>query len=171
MDDSLPRGRTGWAGAAETIIHGWALLGGLILMAVVAMNVLSVLGGIFWKPFPGDFEMTQMGVAVAAFAFLPFCQLTDANVTADIFTARASPRWVAGFRFAASLVAMLFAALLVWRMYLGMMDQREYGYTTTILQVPIWIAFLPILVSLVLLAVAALITFVESGRRAAGGRP
>ena len=156
-----------WTRAAEKLIHGWALLGGLVLCAVVLVNVLSVLGVIvLGVPFPGDFELTQMGVAVAAFTFLPFCQLTDANVTADIFTARASHRWLAVFRFVASLVALLFALILIWRMYLGMVDQRAYDYTTAILSVPIWWAFVPILVSLALLALASLVTLLRAGAAA-----
>jgi TRAP-type C4-dicarboxylate transport system permease small subunit len=156
-------GRPRWIGAAETLIHGWALLGGLVLCAVVVVNVASVVGAIVWRPFPGDFELTEIGVAVAAFTFLPFCQLTDANVTADIFTARASHRWISVFRFAAALVALAFALILIWRMHDGMGDQRDYGYTTTILQVPIWWAFVPILISLGLLALAALLTLLRSG--------
>jgi TRAP-type C4-dicarboxylate transport system permease small subunit len=162
-------GRRGLLGVAAAVIHLWAIAGGVVLLAVVLVNVASVAGGIVWKPFPGDFELTEMGVAIAAFAFLPFCQLTDANVTADIFTARASERWVAGFRLAAALVALGFALLLAWRMFYGMGDQRTYGYTTTILQIPVWWAFVPILVSLVLLAVASLVTLIESGRTVAFG--
>lgn len=163
------RRRRGLLGAAETLIHLWAVAGGVVLLAVVLVNVASVAGGILWRPFPGDFELTEMGVAVAAFAFLPFCQLTDANVTADIFTARASDRWISGFRLAAALVALGFALVLAWRMYHGMGDQRTYGYTTTILQIPVWWAFVPILVSLVLLAVASLVTLVETGSTVAFG--
>ncbi|WP_340110348.1 TRAP transporter small permease subunit [Pikeienuella sp. HZG-20] len=161
--------RAGIVGAAERLIHLWALLGGGLLLAVVLMNVLSVIGGVVWVPFPGDFELTEVGVAVAAFTFLPYCQLTDSNVTADIFTARASPRWVAIFKLAASTAALLFAALLLWRMYEGMLSQREYGYMTAIVQFPIWAAFVPILISLALLMAAALITLGEAGR-AAGAR-
>ncbi len=163
------RRRTGILGWAEALIHGWAIVGGFVLLAVVLVNVLSVLGGIFWRPFPGDFELTEMGVAVAAFAFLPFCQLTDANVTADIFTARASHRWISAFRLLAAIVALGFAGLLAWRMYYGMGDQRTYGYETAILQIPIWLAFVPILFSLVLLAVASLVTLVETGRTVSYG--
>ena len=168
MSDGIRR--PGLLGAAETLIHGWAVVGGLVLLGVVLVNMLSVLGSMFWKPFPGDFELTEMGVAIAAFAFLPYCQLTDANVTADIFTARASERWVSAFRLAASIVAFLFALLLLWRMSAGMGDQREYGYTTAILQVPIWWAFVPILFSLVLLALASLITLIDNGRAVGHGR-
>jgi TRAP-type C4-dicarboxylate transport system permease small subunit len=169
---SEPSRRPGLVGAAEWVIHAWAIAGGVVLLAVVLVNVLSVAGSIFWRPFPGDFELTEMGVAVAAFSFLPFCQLTDANVTADIFTARASTRWVAIFRVAAGIVALIFAGLLAWRMFYGMSDQREYGYTTAILQVPVWWAYVPCILSLVLLAVAALITLRDDGRAAVrGSRP
>lgn len=163
------RRSTGVLGAGAALINGWAIAGGLVLLAVVLVNVVSVVGRIFGQPFPGDFELTEMGVAVAAFAFLPYCQLTDANVTADIFTAKASERWVSIFRLTAAVVALLFALLLAWRMYYGMADQRAYGYTTAILQIPIWWAFVPILVSLALLALASLITLVENGRTAFRG--
>ena len=79
---------------AESAITIWALLGGVVLVAVVLMNTYSVIGNNFGAPFPGDFEMTEMGVCIAAFAFLPYCQLTGSNVTADIFTSRTGPRWM-----------------------------------------------------------------------------
>jgi TRAP-type C4-dicarboxylate transport system permease small subunit len=155
----------GPAGAARSIITGWALLGGAILLVLALMNVASVLGSaLIGRPFPGDFEMTEVWVAVAAFMFLPYCQLTGANVSADIFTSGASRRWIATFALAASLVALAFSLILFWRMFFGMLDQRAYHYTTTILQFPHWLAFIPVLASLALLALAALITLAEAAR-------
>lgn len=146
----------------------WALAGGAALLAVVLMNTWSAFAAAaFGTPFPGDFELTEMGVCIAAFAFLPYCQMTGANVTADIFTSGASPRWLAIFSLAASVVAFGFALLLIWRMWFGMLDQKTYAYTTTILQVPHWWAFLPILASLALLAAASLATLIGSAREAA----
>ncbi|MEM1266622.1 MAG: TRAP transporter small permease [Pseudomonadota bacterium] len=161
-------GRTGIAGAVAAVVLIWALLGGALLLLLVALNVASVLGGVLWRPFPGDFELTEMGVAVAAFSFLPFAQLTGQNVTADIFTSRAGPRMVALMSTLAAAVATLFAGLLLWRMSLGLLDQRTYGTTTTILQLPIWWAFAPILISLVLLAIASLVSLVEALRAVRG---
>lgn len=158
-------GRAGLLGAAVWAIHAWALLGGFLLLAVVCMNVASVIGGVVWKPFPGDFELTEIGVAIAAFAFLPYCQLTDANVTADIFTAKASPGLIAKFKMLAAVVALIFSLLLLWRMYEGMLSQKEYGYMTAILQFPIWLGFVPILISLVLLAAASTITLIDKGHQ------
>jgi TRAP-type C4-dicarboxylate transport system permease small subunit len=156
--------------SARFVIELWALLGGVVLCVVVLINVYSTAASaLLGTPFPGDFEMTEVGVAVAVFAFLPYCQVAGANVTADIFTARASERTVAVLQFAASVVAFGFAVLLVWRMWAGMLDQKDFGYTTAILQFPHWIAFLPILASLALLAIASLITADEAWRRARTG--
>ncbi|MES0828399.1 TRAP transporter small permease [Ruegeria sp. SCP11] len=153
----------GLVGLARTLITGWALIGGLVLVAVVLVNAWSILAGaIFGKPFPGDFELTEMGAAIAAFCFLPYCQLVGANVSADIFTMRAGPRSVALMSLFAALIAVLFSALLIWRMGAGLQDYREYEEFTGILEIPIWWAFVPALISLALLFVASLITLKDA---------
>ena len=146
---------TGPYGLVSRVVTGWALLGGVVLVAVVLMHTWSVIGTQFGFPFPGDFELTEIGVAIAAFAFLPYCQLTGANVTADIFTSGASPRVVRFLAFIGSVIALLFSVLLLWRMYAGMIDQKNYEYETAVLQIPNWIGWVPILFSLALLAVAS----------------
>ena len=145
-------------------VTGWALVGGIVLVLIVLMHTWSVIGTQFGLPFPGDFELTEIGVAIAAFAFLPYCQLTGCNVTADIFTSGASPRTVAVLSLIGALIAFLFSLLLLWRMYAGMLDQKNYEYETAVLQIPIWIGWIPILFSLALLAVASMVTIVQHGR-------
>ena len=166
--------RAGRFGPARSLITAWALLGGLVLVGVALVNAYSILAGaIVNKPFPGDFELTEMGAAVAAFCFLPYCQLVGANVSADIFTMRAGPRTVAVMSVLASAVAVTFAAVLLWRMGAGLLDYREYEQFTGILEIPIWWAFVPALVSLALLVLASAITLFEAFRdisRAPPGR-
>lgn len=148
---------------ARRLIEAWALLGGVLLVGLALMSTWSVFSlSALGFPVRGDFEMVEMGVAVAVFSFLPYCQVQRANVTADIFTARASPAWVAVFTTVAAVVAAGFAALLLWRMSDGMASYRRYEEVTTILNIPLWIAFPPILVSLGLLLLAALITLREA---------
>ena len=145
MAELTEQAETGPHGLVSRIITGWALIGGVVLLLVVLMHTWSVIGNQFGMPFPGDFEMTEIGICIAAFSFLPYCQLTGANVTADIFTSGASKRWIAIFSLVGALIALLFSTLLLWRMFAGMLDQKNYGYTTAILEFPHWIAFLPIL--------------------------
>ena len=156
-------GRAGLLRPARALITAWALLGGLVLVGVVLVNAYSILAGaVVNKPFPGDFELTEMGAAVAAFCFLPYCQLVGANVSADIFTMRAGPRAVAVMSVVAALVAVVFAAIALWRMSAGLLDYREYEQFTGILEIPIWWAFVPALVSLALLVLASVITLLEA---------
>lgn len=154
-------------GLLGRIVTAWALLGCALLAAIVLVNVWAVLGAALGRPFAGDFELTEMGVAVAVFTFLPYCQLTGQNVSADIFTARAGPRMVAALSAVGSAVALGFGGLLLWRMWAGLLDQKTFGYATTILQLPIWWAFVPILVSLAMLMLAAIATLIAESRAAA----
>ena len=157
--------RTGPLGPVRTIITAWALLGGTVLMAVVLMDTWSVIGNNIGTPFPAFFELTEVGIAIAAFAFLPYCQMTGANVTADIFTARMPPRGIAFLGAVASLLMLAFAAVLLFQMFSGMLLTRSDGQTTAILQFPHWIAYIPCLVSLALLMLASVITLLEAAAR------
>lgn len=159
MHDASPQAAQEPAGLLRRVLEAWALLGGLALFAIALMTAWSATSGwLFAKPLPGDVEMVEMLTAVSVFMFLPYCQLTGANVTADLFTAKASPRTVALLTLIGAVVALGFSLLLLWRMYEGLLDYRQYVETTTILRIPIWYAYVPALVSLVLLALAALVS-------------
>lgn len=162
MGTAAPSG-TRLHGLVLRVCAGWAILGGIVLLAVMALNVVSAVGAAsFNMAVPGDFELTEVGIAIAAFGFLPYCQIAGLNVSADIFTARASRFWLALFAMLGALIALAFGALLLWRMYLGMLDQRTYDATTTILQIPLWWAYGGCLASLALLVLAGLASLVEA---------
>lgn len=151
--------------AASKLIEWWALTGGLLLLGIIFVVTFSVVrSALIGKPIAGDFELVEVGVAIAAFSFLPYCQLTGANVSADIFTAGASPRMIAFLGLIAGVLALGFAALLLWRMSAGLGDNLAYEQTTAIMGFPIWIAYIPILCSLFLLIIAAWITCVDTLR-------
>jgi TRAP-type C4-dicarboxylate transport system permease small subunit len=169
MADGLEHARSGPSALARRLIEWWALAGGVVLLGVALMTSWSAFSGwAFGKPLPGDFELTQIFVAVAVFAFLPYCQQTDANVTADLFTAGAGPRAVAGFRLAGALLALAVAVLLAWRTWAGLLDYRKYVETTAILKIPIWWAYVPAFASLVLLVFACLIVLRDEWRALRG---
>ncbi|MEM7270853.1 MAG: hypothetical protein AAF401_16570, partial [Pseudomonadota bacterium] len=85
----------GVAPALEARVGGWleaaarwlAFAGGLILAFLALMTVTSVLGRAFifagLSPIKGDYEMVEMGCAIAIFSFLPWCQLNRGHVTVD----------------------------------------------------------------------------------------
>lgn len=149
-------------GLVLRVCTGWAVLGGMILLAVAIINVASVLrAAIFGMALSADFELTEIGVAVAAFSFLPYCQIGGHNVTADIFTAKASRFWLSLFSLVSAVVACGFGLILLWRMYFGMLDKLTYGEVTHVLSIPTWYGMMLALPSLALLAVAAAVTVHE----------
>lgn len=146
-------------------IRWWALLGGVVLCAIALMTVTSVsMMATLGKQVPGDFEMTEIGIAIAAFMFLPYAQLTGANVTVDIFTSWASKKFINFMKLLAALIAATFALILLWRMNEGMWDLRRYDEVTGIIAFPVWMAFPPMLVSLAFLLLAAIITIGDAWR-------
>jgi TRAP-type C4-dicarboxylate transport system permease small subunit len=170
MSDGQERERPGPSAFARRFIEVWALAGGVVLLGVAVMTAWSAATGwLLGKPLPGDFELTEVFVAIAVFAFLPYCQVTDANVTADLFTSGAGPRAVAAFRMFGALLALGVAVLLLWRTWAGLLDYRQFVETTAILKIPIWWAYVPALASLGLLVVACAIDLVACGRAALRG--
>src|SRR3989304_4993572 len=155
MGEAPVKAGAGPAGPVHRLIEWWALLGGAVLLGIALLTAWSAATGfIFGKPLPGDFELTQILVAVAVFSFLPYCQLTNANVTADLFTAGAGPRAVAALGVLAALLALGVSVVLTWRTWAGLLGYRQFVETTAILKIPVWTAYVPAVISLLLLVLA-----------------
>ena len=83
------------------------------------MTAASAASNLFFnKPFEGDYEVTKHFIAVAVFCFLPYCQLTGANVTVDIFTENVSERAKAAMVAFSSLFAIAFSIIMLRQMSL-----------------------------------------------------
>lgn len=165
MADVPANAGAGPAGPVHRLIEWWALAGGFVLLGIALLTAWSAATGfIFGKPLPGDFELTQILVAVAVFSFLPYCQLIGANVTADLFTAGAGPRTVAALQLLSAVLALAVSLVLTWRTWAGMLDFRRFVETTTILKIPVWTAYVPAVCSLVLLVLACAVVLVKNSR-------
>jgi TRAP-type C4-dicarboxylate transport system permease small subunit len=157
--------RPGWLRVTAAVIRFWALIGGLILTGVMLMTAASALSNLFFnKPFEGDYEVTQHFIAIAVFCFLPYCQLTGANVTVDIFTENVSERAKAAMVAFSSLFAIAFSIIMLRQMSYGFASYMQYPETTATLRIPLWTAFPPALFSLALLLIAAVITLIQGWR-------
>lgn len=150
----------GWGERLLTgICQVWAVIGGLVLVALTLLTVASVVGrSVFGRPLPGDFELVEVGSAIAIFAFLPYCQLRRGHVVVDFFTARASPRLNAGLAAVGDGLFMLIAALLTWRLTLGGLELQAYNEQSMVLRLPLWWSFLFIVPACGLLTVVCAYT-------------
>ena len=154
---------------------GVAVLGGLVLFALTLLTVISVVGRVAVSaPIQGDFELVELGMAIAIFSFLPYCQIVRGNVIVDLIMSRASPRTRALLDGIGNLLYTGIAALLTWRVALGGMEIRSYHETTMVLQVPVWWGYVPAVIFLAFLTVVCAYTVwrsAEEYRGAPAGAP
>lgn len=141
-----------------------ALLGGLLLLLLIATTCLSVVGRMLntignfsfvenklawaaaflqdFTPINGDFELVEMGIALAVFLFLPWCQINRRHAAVDVFTVRAlSARFNAFLMLVWEVLLVFVLGLITVRLYYGMGDRIAYNETTFLLQWPVWWAY------------------------------
>lgn len=153
-----------------------ALLGGIVLCALVVMVCISVSGrelsdlahsGLLravgdWLidagvgPILGDFELVEAGVAFAIFAFLPLTQLTGAHAKVDVFAKGLGERASSSLDTFWTIVMAVIVVLITWRLFVGMQDKMRYGETTYLIQFPIWWAYAASLVAAVTASIVSL---------------
>jgi TRAP-type C4-dicarboxylate transport system permease small subunit len=170
-----------------------AMIGGLVLIALIVITTLSIIGrsaskwlhsdtaerllGSFAQTLldlgigevNGSYELLEAGVAFAIFSFFPICQLYGAHATVDIFTSRLSPR--VNRVIAAFWEAALTAALILISVQLFGGVQRYYGNgeTTLFLQFPVWWAYAASFSASVVTCIVALHCAVMRLRECAAG--
>jgi TRAP-type C4-dicarboxylate transport system permease small subunit len=129
-----PRADTGIAAGARLI----AFLGGLLVVGLGLLVTTSVL--LRWlvgEGINGDFELVQMGLAIAVFSFLPLCQAHRGNVIVDTFTNTLPPRMRAGLDVLWDIVFAAFAGFIAWRLAIGAMEALSSATTSMVLGLPI----------------------------------
>jgi TRAP-type C4-dicarboxylate transport system permease small subunit len=116
-----------------------ALAGGFIVFALAGLVTASVLLR-WWTGLPvsGDFEIVQMGVAIAVFCFLPFAQAERANIVVDTFTSRLSEGARARIDAFWDVVYALAMAVIAWAMFPGVLDAWRSGEETMAARIPLW---------------------------------
>ncbi|WP_245555219.1 TRAP transporter small permease [Ahrensia kielensis] len=142
-------------------VRWWALLGGVLVMGLALMTAASAVSNLITGiPFSADYELVKHIIAIAIFMFLPYCQITGSNVSVDVFTERMRPRAKTAMAVLSSALALGFALFMLVLMYGGLLSYLKYREVTPVLKLPLWTAFPPILLSLLLLALAACVTLV-----------
>ena len=136
----------GGAGALGAALYRLAVVlaycGGAVVAAVGIMSAISIVGRTLWSsPILGDFELVEIGIAVAGSLFLAYCQVTRGHIVVDFFTLKAGPRTIEWLdRFGALLMALALLVL-AWRTAVGCLDIARSGETSMLMGLPMWIGY------------------------------
>lgn len=142
----------------------FALAGGSILAALTLMVMASVAGRALGHPIQGDFELVQVGAAVAIAFFLPYCQWRRANIIVDFFTTRTSRRTQALLDAFGALLYALVLGIIAWRSTVGALAIKAANETTMIMGVPLWYGYGLMAPAFALAAVVGAHTMISSLR-------
>jgi TRAP-type C4-dicarboxylate transport system permease small subunit len=163
-----------------------AIIGGVVLIGLTLTTVYSIIGRAiarnlpdfallgWWGPIRGDFELIEMGTAVAIFSFLPYTQLSGGNVLVDFFTLNIHPRFKSALALFSNLLFTVIAALFTWRMALNTqkLQAATFKQTTMILHIPTWWGYLVATIFMAFLTIVCLYTAGKSlGQTLGEGEP
>ncbi|MEO3998249.1 TRAP transporter small permease [Mesorhizobium sp. CAU 1732] len=150
----------------ERLARALAIVGGLVLVFITLLTVVSITGRAFVRhglgPIPGDFELVEALTAFAVFSFLPWCQVTRSHATVDVFTSFFSDRVNRVIDLVTEILMTVIIVLIAWRLWYGMWDKIRYNEVTFILQFPVWWGFAAAMVAS---AIAVVISFYMLGVR------
>lgn len=115
-----------------------AVMGGVLLMALMGLTVVDVVGRyLFNAPLIGATELTELLLAAVIFLGLPAVALAEEHVTVDLLTDRMPP-WVHPWRLAiAGVFSGVVLGLVTWRIWIYAGQIGAYGGLTNSLRLPI----------------------------------
>lgn len=130
----------------STVTVFLAVFSGIVLAGMAVLTVISITGrsltDIGLAPIPGDFELVEMGCAIAVFGFLPYCHLYRGHVTVDILV-DVFPKGLFNLcTFLGDVIIAAISVVLCWRLWYGLQEKIAYGESTMILGAPLWIGYL-----------------------------
>jgi TRAP-type C4-dicarboxylate transport system permease small subunit len=147
--------------ALEAVTRWLALVGGVFLVVATVITLVSVIGRYaFGAPVPGDYELVEVTCAIGVFLFFPYTHAVGGNITAEFFTARLPERWRGILDTANDVIFTLVAAVLAWRLVVGLVEKFASGETTILIGIPLWWAYSVAVLSMFLLAIVCLMRVV-----------
>ena len=138
-DAAPPAPENGFERFVERLATLLAVFGGIILIGLALLvRPASSAAGSSGREITGAFEIVQVGVAVAAFLFLPICQLHNAATSSSIPSPHAlPPRLRAGLDAFWALAYAAIALVLAWRLSLGAAETLRSHMVTPMLRIPV----------------------------------
>jgi TRAP-type C4-dicarboxylate transport system permease small subunit len=147
----------------EQLTQWLAFGGGLLMLVAIALTLVSVAGRyLLSAPVPGDYELVETISAVGIFLFFPYTHATGSNITVRFFTTGLTMRHQRMLDLVHDLIFALIAALLAWRLGIGLAHKFMSGESTMLIRVPYWWSYSFAVASMVLLCIVCLARIVSA---------
>jgi TRAP-type C4-dicarboxylate transport system permease small subunit len=110
------------------------------ILAIIALMTFTdvFLRYVFNSPFDFTYEITEMSMGIIVYFGLGYATHTEDHISVDMLTIRMPKRLRAFFALLTSLLALIYLALLVWRVWVRADDLATTGDKTQVLLWPLW---------------------------------
>ena len=141
----------------------FAVLGGLLLLAIALMTVVSIVGRFFINtPVHGDFEYTKQGMGIVVASFIPYCILNGGNLIVDFFTSKASEKTQRVLDTLGAIATGLGLLVFAWQASVAIPDVMESNEVSGNVNLPVWWIYAGMAPSLWLAVLAAVALTVKT---------
>jgi len=149
----------------EQFTRWLALIGGLFTLAAIAITLISVTGRYaLGAPVPGDYELVELTCAIGIFLFFPHTHATGGNIVVEFFTSRLTDRRKRFLDAVHDVVFAAVAALMAWRLAIGLSEKFLNGESTMLIRIPYWWSYSFAVASMMLLFVVCVARIVAGIR-------
>jgi len=142
-------------------------------IALIAMMLTTVadvaMATLFKRPIIGAYDMVETMLVVSVFLGIPATFLRDGNIVVDVVDFFVSKEAVRRLKQLAQFLTLVFLVLLFWNMITPALDAYKFGGKKQELGVPLWVLWLPMLLGVLMSAIAVLMSLIRGSHRADGG--
>jgi TRAP-type transport system small permease protein len=157
--------------ALLTLIARWCGYGSaLFLAAMMFITVIDVvLRAVFNLPVTGTYDLVQLFLVGTVFLSIPDVFLRDRNIVIDFVDHVFGARVVGALKLIANILAVIFLAVLCWRMFPPALDAARFHEVSPDLSIPMTVHWVLMIFGILVTLPAAAFMLIESARDFARG--
>ena len=144
-------------------------------IALVAMMLTTVadvaMATLFKRPIIGAYDMVESTLVVSVFLGNPATLLRNGNIVVDVVDFFVSRKTVRRLKQLAQILTLAFLVLLFWNMITPALDAYRFGGRKQELGLPLWMLWLPMLLGVLMSALAVVVLLFRGARVADDGEP
>jgi TRAP-type C4-dicarboxylate transport system permease small subunit len=152
------------------IIKATSVAAAIALVAMMLTTVADVaMATLFKRPIIGAYDMVETTLVIAVFLGIPATFLRDGNIVVDVVDFFVARETVRRLRQLAQVLTLAFLVLLFWNMLTPALDAYRFGGKKQELGLPLWALWLPMLLGVLMSAIAVLMLLIRGPHRADDG--
>ncbi|NDP41247.1 MAG: TRAP transporter small permease [Aromatoleum sp.] len=147
-----------------------SFIAAIALIAMMLTTVADVaMATLFKRPIIGAYDMVETMLVVSVFLGIPATFLRNGNIVVDVVDFFVSKGAVRRLKQLAQILTLVFLLLLFWNMITATLDAYRFGGKKQELGVPLWVLWLPMLLGVLMSAIAVLTSLIGGSQREDGG--